>query len=115
MNILADDVLPQLKQIDRWLSKVKEYNSHLNQILNQISESTIILEDAYRGLSSFDLSDNNQLMFVEERLNQINSLERKYNTDADGLIELKNSLQQQLENFENLEEKIPELEKKQSC
>lgn len=112
MNILADDVLPQLKQIDRWLSKVKEYNSHLNQILNQISESTIILEDAYRGLSSFDLSDNNQLMFVEERLNQINSLERKYNTDADGLIELKNSLQQQLENFENLEEKIPELEKK---
>lgn len=106
---LADKILPELRHIGKWLSKVKDYDTHLNRIVSQIYEADAILDDVYRELTSFDLSENNQLV-IEERLNQINSLERKYNVDADGLVDLENKLKQQLETFENLESKIPELE-----
>ncbi|MEZ0323454.1 MAG: DNA repair protein RecN [Hydrogenothermaceae bacterium] len=112
LNALSERVIPDLKQINKTLQKIFTFSKNLESVYNDLQEAKIIIENIYYSLSSFDEYDNQDITNIEERLNQINFLERKYNTNADGLIELLESLKTQLESFENLENELPILEKK---
>ncbi|MEJ5172653.1 MAG: DNA repair protein RecN [Hydrogenothermaceae bacterium] len=112
LNILSERVIPDLRQIDKTLQKISNFGKNIESVYNDLKEAKIIVENIYYSLSSFDEYDNQDITAIEERLNQINFLERKYNTNADGLIELLENLKVQLESFENLEYELPILEKK---
>lgn len=112
LNLFSDKIISDIKQSEKWLNKVSQYDEKLNKINHDIQELLALSEEIYRQLTSFDLSDNDSLRDIEERLNQINFLEKKYNTDADGLIETLSNLKQELYHLENYEYMIPELEKR---
>lgn len=112
LNMLSERVIPDLRHIDKTLQKISNFSKNIESIYNDLQEARIIIENIYYSLSSFDEYDNQDITTIEDRLNQINFLERKYNTDADGLIELLGNLKVQLESFENLEYELPILEKK---
>lgn len=112
LSLFSDRIIPDLKQAEKLLTKVSQYEEKLSQTASGVEEVLALSEEVYRQLSSFDLSENSSVSEIEERLNQINFLERKYNTDADGLLELLDSFKSELNQLENSEYLLPELEKK---
>jgi len=114
-SILSQDgqgILQNLSLIIKNISKVSHYNEKLSQLLDSFENAKSILEDAYYSLEDFELDfDENKLIQIEERLNLLNNLERKYATDEKGLIDLLRQFEEELQSLLILEDKAPQLEK----
>jgi DNA repair protein RecN (Recombination protein N) len=114
-SIISQDncgILQNLSLALKSVSKIANLNEKLSQILYNLENTKNIIEDTYYSLEDFELDyDANKLSQLEERLNLINTLERKYMTDEKGLIELLKQMEEELNTLLNLENKAPELEK----
>ncbi len=114
-NILSEDedsVSDKIAQVLKELTKVSSYAPEINDVLSALEEAKAIIDDAVYQLSRFDIDvDFQELSQIEERLNLINRLETKYNTDEKGLIELKRQFRERVDYLKNLEFELPEIEK----
>ncbi|GAB6072589.1 DNA repair protein RecN [Venenivibrio stagnispumantis] len=109
---LSEEIFEKLSVIIKNLSKIAGYDKNIQKALNQIEEAYNILKDAGYQLSKIELDiDEKEINLIEERLNLINHLERKYNTDEKGLIELKNKIEEKIQELENSQIQIPNLQK----
>lgn len=112
-NLSEDEnsVIEKLSEIIKELQKVSEFSKEIQNALNTLEEAKAILEDAGFSLSKIDLDyDQSSLEEIENRLNLINRLEIKYNTDEKGLIALKEEFKNRIEQLENLEFKLPQIQ-----
>ena len=115
-------ILSTLSQIESKLIKASTFDKELSKIADSIAESTIILKDASEELHNYseNLScDPYKLEQIEERLNLLDKLRRKYGATLGGILESLEIFQKELESIENadtnlklLEEKISILEEK---
>lgn len=115
-------ILSTLSQIETKLIKASNFDKELSKIADSIAESTIILKDASEELRNYseNLScDPYKLEQIEERLNLLDKLRRKYGATLSGILESLEIFQKELESIENadnnlklLEEKITLLEEK---
>lgn len=112
LGTLSESVLPELKVVEKALSKVSQFDERLLNINSQLRDGIFILEDVYRELTSFESQEDYDILRIEDRLNQINFLERKYNTNADSLLDVLNRLKEELDYIENLEYEIPQMEER---
>ncbi|WP_293448679.1 DNA repair protein RecN [Persephonella sp.] len=105
-------VIEKLSDVIRELEKVSDFSDELREIISSLEEAKAIISDASYSLSRFDLDfDTSEINHIEERLNLINRLELKYNTDEKGLINLMDQFRQRVEYLENLEFELPKIEK----
>ncbi len=113
LHILEEDeknINAQLSSIRKLLEKISGYNTEIKNILENIDTALSILSDVSYSLSKMDIEiDPKELEFIESRLDTINWLEKKYNTDEEGLIQLISQLESRINKLENLEEKLPEI------
>jgi DNA repair protein RecN (Recombination protein N) len=103
----------KLSLILKTLSSFTDINENIKNSYQLLEEAKTLIKEAYYNLDELDFNDveEMELYQIEERINLLNKLELKYNTDIKGLIDLKNSLKQRLEELNNLEFKLPEIQK----
>lgn len=112
-NILEEEensILDNLNLIIKNLQKLKDTAPFIEEIYKNLEDAKILLQEASYSLSSMDLDfEENEIYEIEERLNQINKLEMKYNTDEEGLLKLKEEFENKIEFLENLEFELPKI------
>lgn len=109
---LYDDsgsVLERIKIVEKELGKIGEFNTDIQKILGDVSESTTALREASRLLGSLldNLSfDPARVEEIRERLYKLQFLKKKYGGSIDEVIKLKNTLEQDLGLVDNFDETI---------
>lgn len=114
-SLISEDncgILQNVSLAVKSFSKISTINEKLSTLLDSLENAKSIIEEVYYSLEDFELDiDQNRLSMIEERLNTINNLERKYMTDEKGLIKLLNQMEEELNSLLYLEDKAPQLEK----
>ena len=96
------------------MEKIEEFNSEYKQKLSELKSVYYDIQEIARDVSDkkeenlFDESDRNM---IEERLDLIYSLKRKYGNSIEEILEYKNQLVNEIDDIENLEENNNKLRK----
>ena len=103
----------KLKTVEKELLKITEFNSEARKILESITGSATVLDEAARQLQK--LNDNisfnpERVEEIRERLYRLQFLKKKYGGSLEEVIKLKNSLEMDLTLVENFDEKAGALE-----
>ena len=110
-----DSVLSQLADVARQLRELNRLDESTSDFLRAHEVATIELEELERSIGSYQTRleiDPEALQLMEERLNLLHSLQRKYQRDEAGLIELAEELKARLELLDRREEMLAELDAK---
>ena len=106
-------ITSQLSLFQKFIDKIAGFDKELESILENVETVNSILSDISYSLSKIDIDINpDELKLIEERLDKLNWLETKYNTDEAGLIKLIDEFKKRIEQLESMESKIPEIEVK---
>jgi DNA repair protein RecN (Recombination protein N) len=107
-----NSILRQLADTARQLRELNRLDESTGELLRAHQAATIELEELERSIGSYQTRleiDPEALRFMEERLNLLHSLQRKYQRDEAGLIELIEELKGRLELLDHREERLAEL------
>ena len=114
-NELNYNSIDSLNNAIRSLEKIEQYNSFYAEIVTRLKSSYYEIQEASRDLADqkvfFDEEEQNK---VEERLNLINSLKRKYGNNIKEILEYKQKVEKEIFDISNLENYILELKHKLS-
>ncbi len=106
-------VMEKLVAVKKDLDKISRIDGQLNSKTESLQDTAYQIEDLIEGLRSYLNSiqmDEKQLEAVEERLDTLNQLKRKYGGSLDAVFEKLKSIEQGLCGIENIAEKIKEAE-----
>ena len=106
-------VIEKLVDVKKDLDKISQIDPELKSKSANLSDSTYQIEDLIEGLRSYLNSiqmDEKELEAVEERLDTLNKLKRKYGGSIEAVFEKRKSIQQDLSNLENIAESIRDTE-----
>ena len=106
-------VMEKLVAVCKELTKVGQIDAHLQARAQSLSDTRYQIEDLIDGLRN-DLNsiqmDDQQLEAVEERLDTLNKLKRKYGGTLNAVIAKNNAIRQELASVENITAQIEETE-----
>jgi len=109
----AGSIIERLSEVRKTLEKAAQLDSALTPTTDGIGSTAFQLEDLARDLQGY-LSrldvDEKQLESVEERLDQLNRLKRKYGGDLERVSDRLAEIEEALSTTENLEDRIRTLE-----
>lgn len=94
------------------LEKIESYNSEYSEIASRLKEAYYEVQEAARDLAYLNEDlyfDEEEQANVEERLDLINSLKRKYGNDIKEILEYKEEVNKEIFEIENLEGYIKSL------
>ncbi|MCF8008800.1 MAG: DNA repair protein RecN [Halanaerobiales bacterium] len=106
-----DKIGHYMKQIEKFTeydNKLKEFSTALQNIYYELEELNFGL-DNYLSKNEFD---QNELQVVQDRLDQINKLKRKYGETIEEILKYRDQLAVKLDELSNQEEYIKELNSK---
>ncbi len=115
-NIINNDqngIVNALQNLKGTLAKLERVDSWYSSLLERVNSLTIELQDI-----DFELAnkvgtlemDEERLVYLDELLGELNRLEKKYNVvGIQGLVDLKQELEQKENTFSSLEEDIEKL------
>lgn len=112
---LNQNVIDSINIAVRSLEKIEKYNNEYSKVLERLRGSYYEIQEAARDISSFyeDVEfDEREQEEVEERLNLINSLKRKYGSNIREILEYKEKINQEIFEINNLEGYILSLKNK---
>ena len=104
-------VMEQLITVKKGLDKLSQIDTQLNPKAESLQETTYRIEDLIEELRSYLNSiqmDEKQLEAVEERLDTLNKLKRKYGGSLEAVFEKLKSIEQDLCGIENITDQIKE-------
>lgn len=110
-NIAIDSINIAIKDLE----KIEKYNEEYSKILNRLKDSYYEVQEAARDISYLNSDmyfDENEQNEIEERLNLIKSLKRKYGNNIEEILEYKEKLDKEIYDIKNLEGYINTLKKK---
>ncbi len=97
----------------RALEKIEQYNSVYSDYVTRLKSSYYEIQEVSRDLAmeeiSFDQEEQNR---VEERLDFIRSLKRKYGSTIGEILAYKNQIEKEIDTISNLETYIQKLKSK---
>ena len=108
-------VIEKLVDVKKNLARISKIDQQLKSKTANLSDTAYQIEDLIEGLRSYLNSiqvDENQLEVVEERLDTLNKLKRKYGGSIEAVFESLKSIEQDLSNVENITESIRDTEAK---
>lgn len=111
---LNENVLNELGTVLKNIEKISNFNNEYGKILENIQTAYYELEEAERDLYnnkenvSFDEEERNE---VEERLNLIQNLKRKYGNNIEEILNYQLEVKKQIDEIENLSDYISNLKK----
>lgn len=108
------DISGSLYGVVNVLEKLSKINSKYSKQYEQLNDAYYIVEDIESTIKD-DFNhlefDENHLNDLNERINYLNSLCRKYRTDINGLIKLKEDLKEKINNVDNIDVYIEDAKK----
>ncbi len=110
-DIAVDSINIAIKDLE----KIEKYNDEYTRILNRLKDSYYEIQEAARDISYMNSDiyfDENEQNEIEERLNLIKSLKRKYGNDVKEILEYKEKINKEIYDIQNLEDYINSLKKK---
>ncbi len=106
-------VIEKLAAVNKELTKISQIDALLKSNAQSLSDATYQIEDLIEGLRNYLNSiqmDDQQLEVVEERLDTLNKLKRKYGGTLEAVIAKSKSIEQEQARVENVVEQIKETE-----
>ena len=114
-NQLSNNILDSISIAIHSLEKIESFDNSYNDTLERLKSSYYDLQDISRDVSIFaedtDFDENEQAE-IEERLDLIYSLKRKYGNTIAEIIEYGKAIKQEISDIENLDEYIISLKTK---
>lgn len=99
------------------LEQAAEIDANLAQTNESVANSFYLLEEAAstirHQLDALEY-DPDRLQVIEDRLNEISQLKRKYGTSISQIVEFASSIEEEIESITNRESTIKELERKRT-
>jgi DNA repair protein RecN (Recombination protein N) len=109
--------LDQLRLVQRSLGELVRLDSSMQEYADSLSEALYRLEDVATGISSYEADiedDPRRLADIEDRLDLINKLKRKYGASIEEILEHAAKSQEELDGIVHRDEIIAELQQKDS-
>jgi len=109
----STSAIDQLQQAQSLLEELVRFDNSLSSNLDMISEAVVAVEEASLSIRRYRDSiefDPGMLEVVEERLDLINRLKRKYGATIEEILQYRDSAEAELSDIENSDEKIRKLE-----
>lgn len=109
----SGSVVERLSEVKKNLERAGRIDSKLNAGAASLAESVYRIEDLIADLRSYlklVQIDEQRLEAVEERLDTLNKLKRKYGGSLEAVLSKLNAIGQELLNVENIDDKISEVE-----
>jgi DNA repair protein RecN (Recombination protein N) len=106
-------VMEKLVAVKKDLDKISQIDARLRSKTEKLSETTYQIEDLIEGLRGYLNSvqmDDKRLEAVEERLDTLNKLKRKYGGSIESVLNKLKAVEQDLSGIKNITEKIDETE-----
>ena len=111
---LNQKVIDSISIAVRSLEKIENFNIEYSNVLERLKNSYYEIQEATRDISGFcaeiEFNDEEQEQ-IEERLNLINSLKRKYGSNIKEILEYKEKINQEIFEINNLEDYVVSLKK----
>ena len=111
---LNQKVIDSISVAVRSLEKIENFNIEYSNVLERLKNSYYEIQEATRDISGFcaeiEFNDEEQEQ-IEERLNLINSLKRKYGSNIKEILEYKEKTNQEIFEINNLEDYVVSLKK----
>ena len=102
-------VIEQLDEIKKNLERARQIDPELTSTVSGVAEVAFNLEDIVEALRTYHKSivmDENRLEEVEERLDSLAKLKRKYGGTLDAVLSKLDAIDRELSGIENISEKI---------
>lgn len=112
--LLNENILDELGTVIKNLEKISDFNKEYESIYSSIQTAYYELEEAERDLYNnkenvtFDEEERNRL---EERLNLIQNLKRKYGNNIEEILDYQKEVKKQIDEIENMAEVVLNLKK----
>ena len=116
-NCLGENVIDSINTAIRALEKIESFNQEYAECLSRLRDSYYEIQDVSSNVADFcsDLEfDPQEQEEVEERLNLINSLKRKYGNDIQEILDYQEKVKKEIYDINNLEGYILSLKNKQN-
>jgi DNA repair protein RecN (Recombination protein N) len=113
LSLAEDSVLKQLGEIARQLREINRLDESTAELGRAHETAAIELEELERSIAGYQTRleiDPEALQWMEERLNLLQSLERKHHRDENGLLELMAELKSRLGRLDRREEMLAEID-----
>jgi DNA repair protein RecN (Recombination protein N) len=113
LSLAEDSVLKQLGEITRQLREINRLDESASELARAHEAAAIELEELERSITGYQRRleiDPEGLQWMEERLNLLQSLERKHHRDENGLLELMEELKGRLGRLDSREEMLAEID-----
>jgi DNA repair protein RecN (Recombination protein N) len=112
---LSNNVIDGLSTAIHSLEKIENFDNSYSETLERLKSSYYDLQEISRDVSGFASDtyfDENEQSEIEERLDLIFSLKRKYGNTISEILEYEKNVKQEIEDIENLDEYIISLKAK---
>ena len=113
---INDNAIDSIHIAIKSLEKIEELNKIYTDIVSRLKNSYYEIQEAARDIENLNEDtyfEESEQAEVEERLNLINSLKRKYGNDITEILEYKEMIKKEIYEIENLESYIKSLKNKQ--
>lgn len=96
---------------EKALEDIAEYDKEIAELHSRLADVRYALEDIVHELNGYETEyDENYLNDIEERLDTINKLEKKYGGSITAVLDFLENASEELENIKNSDETIAKLE-----
>ena len=114
VSTLSDDdgILSRISDLQRFARDLEKYDPSISEKLSSLETASIELQDLEATLTDYaeelDI-DPSEAASIEERVNLVESLKRKYGPEIDDIVSRRESIAARLDNIDNRSEKIEAL------
>ena len=106
-NLIEENGIDNISMAIRALEKIENIDKKYETASNNLKNIYYELQEIARDISSYkddSYFDEEQRDYIEERLDLIHSLKRKYGNTIEEILQYKTNIKEELEKIENLEE-----------
>lgn len=116
LNLYEDpgSIVERIKLVEKELQKLKDIDIDIDQILKDISDSFIVLNEASRQIKKVSDSlifDPVKIEGIRERLFKLQYLKKKYGSNIEGILKIKEDLEKDISLLENFDDELGRIEK----
>ena len=116
LNLYEDSgsVTERLNLVEKELLKLKDLNNDIAQILNDISGTSITLNEASKQISEISNNitfDPEKIESMRERLFKLQFIKKKYGSNIESILKTKEDLEKDLSLLENFDERMQSVQK----
>ncbi len=115
-ELISENGIDSISMAIRALEKIEMIDSKYEKISNQLKSNYYELQELARDINKYKEEitfDEEERDYIEERLNLIYSLKRKYGNTIEEILKYKEEIEKEINHIENLEEYNNKLKDKQ--